>query len=126
MSSSVSVSPRHSRPSLRVIPPITEAGVAKYRGILGNILLEGRLPKGAITETTTYVVVDRDTKEVVSETRLPKASERLTGVRMLLPVKRECTAYEVGTLTPGGEFRAVDFLSANPSPRASAPTAGTR
>jgi hypothetical protein len=126
MSSSASASPRDSKSSSGVIPPITEAGIVKYCGILaGNILLTGALPKGEMTQTVTYVVVDRDTKEVVSETRLPNASDRLTGVRMLLPVKRECPAYEVGTLTPSGEFRAIDFLSASLLPRAGAPSATT-
>jgi hypothetical protein len=116
MSSSASASPRDSKSSLDVVPPITTAGIAKYQGILAasgvhEIIVSGTLPKGETTQNVTYWIIDGDTNAIVSQVVLPDRSNQFNRVEMRLKVARLSSAFQIGTFAANGEFAPVEFLS---------------
>jgi hypothetical protein len=115
MSSSASASPRDSKLSLDVVPPIKRTGLTKYKGVLAadthQVLLTGTLPQGETTRTLAYSIIEYDTKAIAAEVKLHDASTSLTHVRMLITVKHVCDAYQVGTFGQNGDFKPVEFLS---------------
>ncbi|MGY3483165.1 hypothetical protein ACVW1C_001048 [Bradyrhizobium sp. USDA 4011] len=107
------LSSSHPKPSTLM----TSTGIA---GEFVNVLVTGNLPKGETTRKVTYLVVDRNTKAMLSEIFLPDASNRFDSVSMLLKVRQCSGGYDIGTFAEDGEFTPAGFLSVG-IPQASPP-----
>jgi hypothetical protein len=111
----IAISKSH-RASSDALSPLTSAGLARYAGILSadeliNVVVVGNLPKGETAQKVSYSLVDRATRQVLSQFVLPDRSNVLHAVHMLKRVRRASGAFDVGTFAANGDFQPTDFLS---------------
>ena len=102
-------------------PPLTEAGIANYSGVLADyeITIVGTLPEGKTTATVTYFIVDTITKTLVGTIQLPDAVEQKMAVSMTLKVAKPSASFAIGTVKDGN-FQESSFLSVRNPPQTGA------
>jgi hypothetical protein len=102
-----------TRPGLTARPPLTDAGVSAYAGVLAafEITITGTLPSGDSTGIVTYFIIETTKRTIVGHIMLPDAARQNNSVAITVKVPTANASYAVGTFESGGNFQASSFLS---------------
>jgi hypothetical protein len=92
-------------------PPLTEAGVAAYVGVLAppELTVSGTIPEGPTTANVTYFVVERSANAIVGHITLPNASTFARTFRLGVQVASLSGDFDVGLFDDSGTFVPAGF-----------------
>ncbi len=97
-----------------VQPPLTDAGLERYAGILAfEITVTGTLPSGNTTRSVTHYVIDMAGGTIVSQVLLPDAVKKNNSVSLIVKVPSLARSFAIGTFDDAGNFQASTFLRVN-------------
>jgi hypothetical protein len=92
-------------------PPLTEAGVAAYVGVLAppELTVSGTIPEGPTTANVTYFVVEKSANAIVGHITLPNASTFARTFRLGVRVANLSGDFKVGVFDESGTFVPAGF-----------------